>query len=388
MRIAINAVSAKSGGALTYMLNLAKDLPDRDGGHQYSFYAPPEVSRDMRKIANSLMFRVTEVPERGMFSRLLWDQHALRSAIQSHAVDLLLSSSDFGMLFSPCPQILMMRNSLHFSRRYLEQVLPRKSRRFRAEFALRRWMIQRSAAAADLVMVASRSFYDEVRQFVDLPDDRIVVNPFGVLLGQFMPVPHSGGDSHGRCRLLYVSEYSDYKNLTTLLKAGLLLRERGRDDFCLVTTADPSQFPDVEISTREQDTELASHPLLAPCVRFTGSVRYEDIPKLYAQSDLFVFPSLAESFGHPLVEAMASGLPIIASDIPICREICGDAAVYFSPLDPSDLAEKIAALRKNPDLRRRLGQVGRKRAETHFDWKDHVRRLIEIIESVAMRNEG
>jgi glycosyltransferase involved in cell wall biosynthesis len=155
------------------------------------------------------------------------------------------------------------------------------------------------------------------------------------------------------------------------------------DDLCLTTTADPDQFPDTEVVTREIDRSLASHSLIASSVKFTGPIPYQEIEKLYQENDIFIFPSLAESFGHPLVEAMASGLPIIASDIPICREICGDAAVYFSPLDPNELAEKILMLRSNPGLRRQLGEIGRKRAETHFDLKDHVRRLVEIIEQVA-----
>jgi len=189
-------------------------------------------------------------------------------------------------------------------------------------------------------------------------------------------------------QLLYVSEYGDYKNLTTLLKALPLVRRQSVDNFHVVTTADPGQFPDVEIVTREEDKLLATHPLVAPLVKFTGSVPYEEISKLYLESDFFVFPSVAESFGHPLVEAMASGLPIVASDIPICREICGDAALYFNPFDPQDLAEKILVLLNNSNLRKQLSQIGRRRAEAQFDWKDHVSRLKDIIEQVAAAPEG
>jgi glycosyltransferase involved in cell wall biosynthesis len=151
---------------------------------------------------------------------------------------------------------------------------------------------------------------------------------------------------------------------------------------------DPSQFPDVEINTREIDRSLASHPLVASSVKFTGSVLYDEIQKLYEEHDIFVFPSLAESFGHPLVEAMASGLPIIASDIPVCREICEDAAVYFSPLDPKDLADNIIMLKNNPELCTQLSQIGRKRAETHFNLEDHVRRLSGIVGKVATNEQG
>jgi glycosyltransferase involved in cell wall biosynthesis len=108
-----------------------------------------------------------------------------------------------------------------------------------------------------------------------------------------------------------------------------------------------------------------------------------DVPRLYRDSDLFVFPSIAESFGHPLVEAMASGLPILASDIPVCREICGEAAIYFDPFNAKSLAEAIVHLEKDITLRKRLGEAGRRRAESKFNWADHVDRLVHLIEEVG-----
>jgi len=238
------------------------------------------------------------------------------------------------------------------------------------------------------MIMASHTMLKDVQLFARIPDHRAVVNYFGVPLERFLhraSVAHqvTQDDSSKPFRLLHVSTYSDYKNLTTLLKAVQTLTDQGTCAVSLVTTADPWQFPEAEVVSREEDQALATHPQVIPFVKFTGPIPYDSIAQLYADSDLFVFPSLVESFGHPVVEAMASGLPILASDIPICREICGDAAVYFSPLDASDLAEKILLLRHNPHLLQQLAEVGRKRAEVHFDWKDHVYRLMETIEHIA-----
>jgi glycosyltransferase involved in cell wall biosynthesis len=150
-----------------------------------------------------------------------------------------------------------------------------------------------------------------------------------------------------------------------------------------VTTADPHQFPDDELVTRDEDQSLAIHPRVAPFLKLTGPVPYMDIPGLYRDSDLFVFPSISESFGHPLVEAMASGVPVIASDIPVCREICGEAAIYFDPFDEKSLAEAIVHLEKDITLRKKLSETGRRRAESQFNWTDHVRRLVNLIEEVG-----
>src|SRR3989442_6683798 len=230
-------------------------------------------------------------------------------------------------------------------------------------------------------MTASKSMLDDVRRFIPVADEKAVVNYFGVPIKKFdMASRWPGGQS---LQLLYISEYSDYKNLTTLLKGLLILRQKGEDGLRLVSSADPSQFPEVEISSRETDRALAGHTLVASHITFTGTIPYEEVAGFYAESDIFVFPSLAESFGLPLVEAMATGLPIVASDLSICREICGEAALYFNPLEPTDLAEKIVLLKNQRGLRRRLGQYGRKRAETEFNWDDHVRRFVEIMDSIA-----
>lgn len=393
LSVAVNAVSAKSGGAASYIENLGKELASSEHENQYLFYVPPKRAASLEELGERIRVVASDVGHHSSWRRLLWDQVTLRRILRKERVDVLLSSSDFGMWFPPCKQILLVRNPLFFSPLFLRTVLPNKSRQFRLEFLIRRWLISLSVRSSDIVITASQSMMTDLKYFIPIADGKAVVNSFGVPLERFSwnrvgASEKARRDSDRPFQLLYVSEYSDYKNFTTLLKATRVLREQGTNHFCLLTTTDPSQFPDVEITSREEDRMLASHHLVAPFVKFTGPIPYEEIPQLYSNSDLFVFPSLAESFGHPLVEAMACGLPIIASDIPICREICGKAAIYFSPLDPKDLAEKIVLLRNNADLRSQLGRIGRTRAETRFDWKDHVSRLVEMIERVAAVGRG
>jgi len=381
LTIVLNAVSAKSGGAATYIRNLACSLPIEEPRKHYYLYLPPAQAQAISLRSHHVTVVSTDIGYRPFWQRFLWDQITLRRIVKQIKPDVLISTSDFGMLFPPCKQVLLVRNPLFFSRLYLAHILPKKSYWFRLEFLWRRWLIARSIAYSDVVMTASKSMLDDVRRFIPVLNEKAVVNYFGVPIKKFDVA--SRRQPGQRLQLLYISEYSDYKNLTTLLKALLILRQKGEDNLRLVSSADPSQFPEVEISSRETDRALAADPSVASHVTFTGTIPYEEVARFYAESDIFVFPSLAESFGHPLVEAMATGLPIIASDISICREICGEAAVYFNPCDPADLAEKIVLLKNQPGLRRRLGQYGRKRAETQFNWDDHVRGFVEMIDSMA-----
>jgi glycosyltransferase involved in cell wall biosynthesis len=94
-----------------------------------------------------------------------------------------------------------------------------------------------------------------------------------------------------------------------------------------------------------------------------------------------VFPSLIESFGHPLLEAMLAGTPILAADIPSFHEIAGDTALYFPPSDPVRLASLVDALRTDPAASRERVARGRARAR-EFTWSASVDRLCAVFEEV------
>lgn len=376
MKILIHAVSAKSGGAETQVRNLVGELARMGKGHRYLLCVPPRLAAELRERWDHVTVIETDAAFKSAWRRLLWDQWAFRRLARE--ADRILVISDFGLLFPPCPQVLTLQNSLFFSTLYAEKILPSKSRSYRLQLLLRRWLVSLLIRHSAIITTASQSMLDEVRRLIPIPDAKTAVNPFGVPAGKFR---HAGQAVQGASlRLLYVSEYGDYKNLSVVLKAIALLHEMDVPGLCLTATLDPSQFPDVELATRDTDRRLLADPRICPHIRNVGFIPYAEIQRFYQESDIFVFSSIAESFGHPLVEAMASGLPIVASDIPICREICGEAALYFDPMDPQELAQKILLLWKDGRMRRRLGKIGEARAQSRFTWKGHATRLLRILE--------
>jgi glycosyltransferase involved in cell wall biosynthesis len=116
-------------------------------------------------------------------------------------------------------------------------------------------------------------------------------------------------------------------------------------------------------------------------VRITGYVPDEDLPAYFAAADAFVFPTLLEGFGIPLVEAMMTGLPVITTAGGAASEIVGDAGLTVPPSSAATLASTLDHLLTTPDLASRLSQTGRRRARTLFD----ERRTIDEIESVYNR---
>ena len=112
-----------------------------------------------------------------------------------------------------------------------------------------------------------------------------------------------------------------------------------------------------------------------------GLLPYAQLANLYRACDIYASPAYAESFAHPLVEAMACGLPVAASDLPVHREVCGAAARYFPRFSPEALADCIAEIAHSKDTASAMSARGLGRAQD-FSWDKHVRGLLAAAASM------
>lgn len=158
--------------------------------------------------------------------------------------------------------------------------------------------------------------------------------------------------------VLFVGNPKPHKNLATLIKAfARVLRQRPDYDLVVV-----GQLERIRTNLPEL-RKLIEEEHLAPAVRLLGDVPDVDLAVLYHMASLFVFPSLAEGFGLPPLEAMAAGVPVVASTMSAIPEACGDAAHYYSPAKSADaLAAAISEVLTNASTRRTLIAAGRERA--------------------------
>jgi glycosyltransferase involved in cell wall biosynthesis len=370
MRILLNAVAAKMGGGANYIRTLARELADQHQ-HEFLFLVPETQAAAIRDIAPHIRVITSNIGDQPFLRRLWFDQVGLPRILRRERIDVLFSTANFATFFCPCRQLLLVRNSLYFSSLYRSQILPHKSWRVRAGEALRRWLAGHSAMAADVVLTPSQAMLDELRTAVDVQES--VVNHYGVDRQRFHPAPKTFA-ADGYVSLVFTSLYSEHKNLGTLFRALLELEALGQK--CrLITTADPD-WEKIDNPIRESDRQLADELKRRALVEFTGVLAGPALDQLYARGDIFVYPSVVESFGHPLLEAMAAGLPIVAADVPINRELCGDAAIYFAPFDHIECARAIDKVIADAELRDRLVQDGMKNVEK-FAWAKHVNQLVQ-----------
>jgi glycosyltransferase involved in cell wall biosynthesis len=117
-------------------------------------------------------------------------------------------------------------------------------------------------------------------------------------------------------------------------------------------------------------------------ITMTGYLNDLELRSVYRLASAFIFPSVCEGFGLPLLEAMASGIPVIASQSPALPEICQDAALYFDPEQPEDMADTITHVLKEDDLREDLVKKGERRV-LDFSWESTARKTLSIYRSLA-----
>lgn len=381
MKILVDCSTAKLGGAKTYFQQILRATGELGGSHSWVFYGPYGCRRALA--AGSPSVELREIPRlyAGPLGSLGWFSAVLPRIIRRERADVLFATTGFGMLSPPCPQMILIRNPIYFSDLYEKQI---KNPWLKVELFLRRSISLRMIRSSAAVLFPTRAMGDLVTRYLALDPDRVVIAPYGCDGELFRRPSQDAGwlpEVLVRTRkqfLLNVSLYCAQKNFTVLFKALGILRQEGEiRPLALTTYVKPASN-----STYPEDRAVIVREHLEEQVLQLGPVPRKRLPALYQAAGLFVFPSFVESFGHPLVEAMAAGLPILAADTPVNREVCGPAAVYVPPFDPQAWAVWIRRLLGDPAECERLRQSAQIQA-AGFSWRAHVSAVVQTAERLA-----
>lgn len=374
MKILVNAISAKRGGIVTYTENLIESLRAR--GIEAVFAVPQEIAQ-----AHPSDTIATDASNYKALRRLVWEQTLWRHKVRTIAPDVLFSSANFGLLDSPVPQVLLLREGGLFDPLYLVNSAPTQGVRIAVHRHFRRRLMLTSARRADHVMTPSAAMRDLLLLWAPEIADHCTVNPYGTLPSFYEgPGGVRAWRADGMVRLLYVSVYYPHKNPSVICTAVERLRAEGMPIHATITM----DLEETRVPGGALDRKLLDAAARAGQVTL-GHHDYHALPALYRSHDLFVFPSVSETFGHPMAEALGAGLPIVAADTAINREICGEAAVYFQPFSPTDLCRRIRELDANEALRRRLSAAAASRVRALYDWDTHVDRLVDTFETTMRK---
>jgi glycosyltransferase involved in cell wall biosynthesis len=223
--------------------------------------------------------------------------------------------------------------------------------------------VRASVGRAARVLVPSRHARDELCALLGVSPERVVVTPEGVD-PRFSPCDTGGEDAERllhrlgirRRYVLALGNLQPRKNVAALVEAWALLLGAGRDAGRRLVVAGGFR------GRRDGAPALAVAAGIGDRVVFPGYVPEAHLPALYSAAELFVFPSLYEGFGLPVLEAMACGAPVACAGATALPEVAAGAAALFDPSDPRDMAAVLGALIADADLRADLRARGLRRA--------------------------
>lgn len=385
--ILLNALAATAGGGLTYLRNVLPRLAEQTA-HRFIVLLPEPSRFPALPLASAVALEVPEAGQ-GLIARLQWEQWHLRRYLREREIALLVALGNFALLRSPVPQLLFNRNALYFTPAFDRDLWQRGCYADLLLHKLKSSLARLSIRQATVNVTPTKAFAQQIQAagFAETPFE---VLPFGfdptiftaaaeqplsaALAAQFKP--HS-------VRLLFVSHYNYFRNFETLLRALPLLKRdlaaRTGQGLQLVLTTKLQAGAHYGGYDATRAAQLIETLGLADDLVMLGAVPYEQLHQLYRACELVVCPSYAESFGHPLLEALASGVPVVAANLPVHREVGGDAALYFDVFDAADLAAQCLRVLSDAPLQAQLRERGLARSRA-YSWDAHCQQLLALIE--------
>jgi glycosyltransferase involved in cell wall biosynthesis len=363
VRIGIDARKLHDFGIGTYIRNLLRQLARLDRQTEFVLFSRPDDCEALGALGEN--FRA--VPETAR-NYSVGEQYRIPLALKREGITLFHAPHYVLPPLVSCRSVVTIHDCIHLM---FPQYLPS-----RLAYGYARTSIALAAHRATRVLTVSESSKRDILRFVDAPAEKIDVI-YNAYDERFGVEPREEDVVRVRERyqlhdefVLYAGNVKPHKNLGRLIDAFQIVRNRGLDHLKLVLIGD-------DISKYAALRRAVHQHQLHKYVRFLGYLPEETLAVMYRLAGVFVFPSLYEGFGLPPLEAMASGTPVVTSNVSSLPEVAGDAALLVDPYEPAAIADGIYRVLTDEELRRDLRRKGLARAR-QFSWEQSVRRVREI----------
>lgn len=379
MKVLVNAMSIKVGGALVLLKVLVTEMLEQRPDIDWHLVLNHGITGTLDFNSENVTISTFPHAERSPLHNSWFYLYSLPRLVKESRADVLFSLTNYLPVKSEIPTLLLVHNAGFFCKtfeRLHKQKYPGVLSRL-AWYAKKR-RINRSVHGATVVTVQTEAMADSLCKSTALQREKIVVVPHGS--GACSP-----GAAHtppvGRTwRIGFLTTYGVQKNFEDLFAAAAILRGSGAD-IKVVVTLDSEETLANALLLHAEKAGIGS------IIENHGTVPPENMQMLYDSLDIFVFPSLCESFGFPMLEAMSRGLPIIVADIPGNREVCGDGVSCYQPGDARDLAVRLEMLMANPAHYSEAATRSVSQSRL-FSWHKAAEEICGIISGMVARNSG
>jgi len=368
MRIVINGIHAKSGGGVTYLRNILPLLANMPNTELHLFIHKDQFELfyplDERINVILLSFKAT------FWNTLLWEQLAIPLKAWAMGYSVLFSPANYGPVMAR-NNVILLRNAISV----LKIAQNSKQKIYWLSLSLATLLSLVTAKRSIAVSHYAKKLMTP--KLVDRFSQKCSVVYHGVKSPKLSP---RSRDSLG-VDILAVSDIYVQKNYYNLiLSFSILIKKRPKLRLIIIGQK-------IDHNYSEQLDNLIKELNIEKNISFKGKVDTQDLIEYYRTCRVFVFPSLVETFGNTLLEAMAHGSPIACSNTSAMPEVLGDCGIFFNPNDKFDIANKIESLLANDELSIEFSKKAIKRAAI-FNWENTVKETYNILAEVADHNQN
>lgn len=373
MKIAIEAqriFRSNKHGMDFVALETIRELQKRDDGNEYYILVAPGEDRCLTESHNLFIVEIN-CP-----TYPLWEQVALPRAVKRIGADLLHCTSNTAPLWCPVPLVLTLHDII-----YLEPRQHRSPSLYQEMgWYYRRLLVPRILKKCKKIITVSHFECERIRKALNIPAERImaIYNGYSIHFHQQQKIDM--GIVHKyipeKDYLFFLGNTDPKKNAVRTLKAYSIYLQQSIIKRPLLI-ADLKEEYINNLLEQENITEIKSY------LYFPGYINNHDLATLYNAAFAFLYPSLRESFGIPMLEAMACGVPVITGNTSAMPEVAGTGALTINPYKPEEIAKALIHLETDSALYKKLQSYGLERVK-EFSWKQTANKLVDIYKSILL----
>lgn len=384
MKIGIEAqriFRKKKHGMDVVALELIRNLQLIDTENEYVLFIKPD--EDSTAIHETANFKIVEL-ESGFYP--FWEQIALPAAARKAGCQILHCTSNTAPVSTSIPLVVTLHDIIYMESSYLKILMGSGTNYQKFGNAYRRMFVPSVVKNSRKIITVSHFEKKRIGQFFEMKSDTRLETVYNGVSEHFKPVT----DKHELHKVkvkynlsgrffFFLGNTDPKKNTKGTLKAfSDFLKQTGSDMHLVMLDYDQYEL--------DKLLDEIGAPELITRIILTGYVVNTDLPAIYCQCEAFLYPSLRESFGIPMLEAMACGAPVITSNTSSMPEVAGDAAILIDPFKPEDITAAMIRIIADKELKLNLIRKGFTRA-AKFSWKAMAQHVLEIYHEIGAENK-
>lgn len=374
MKILILAIGANMGGAIRHSTNFFPELCKQDKKNEYYIYVNKSFP-ELKLNGNVHLVRVNKLVTEFYVITLLYYMILIPLLAILKNFKIIISILNFGPLWSTVPHILFQRNSLLYCDNFFNHFKIKD----KITYTFRKFISIITIINAKVIVTPSDAMANQIKRKISNNQKRkFITIKHGLNSKDFQSNQRINVHRLDKATLFYASHLGDYKGFNILFEALAIIKKKFSNINLILTI----QREENELLFNSYINCITSFGI-SDNVSIVKNIAQDKIINYYRKADLYVNPSICESFSYTNLEAMTVGLPLVISDIDVNKEICGDAAIYFSNMSAKDLADKILRVLSDSELRNLLSKKSLERVNSYdWSWERYVNEFLKLYDLV------